>query len=1062
MGMRNSLHTVCAFVLIRGLASVVVGADPGLSLSLPSEEDGLSVSINGGAADRIYRLEVSDKLDRWWPVFAKEGLGWAQVFGSDELPRLRFFRMIESVEPQVPIDTSWANSVQLPDDPLRSKPFYIGSEFIEQSAQYFIKFTILRDDLTKVYFQNSTDYLFHYEFGVDRLPVFSGLSREAYDRQTLYFDPDAYLGAVVFVPDLDEYAIELVGQDVIPRETVRHLYQLVDAAVGRPSTMRGFYMPTFEQRAEADAAGDYWERHGIDLADAHHWIDSDQTYSSGYAIGRLVFVEGDSIEEAYADGTLRASDILLTDAVPAEIPFVQGILSLSPGTPNSHVAILAQAGGIPYAYLASPDQRLTVQSWIGTEIVLNVGESDAIEAFPLPSDFPSGLRERIAGWKTSEVEVEPIQAFGAYSLSVETLVPADNRYFGGKASNFGFLRRAIPDHSPPAIAFSFDLWREFLQQPMGGSTLAGVIDDTLSKYRWPVSDLEEMYDDLDDIRDLIEDDTVFTAAQETAIFNALNVFDADRKIRFRSSTNMEDSRTFVGAGLYESKSGCLLDDLDSDDVGPSLCDPEEKNERGVFRALRKVFASFYNDNAFLERRRFGVSEDDVGMAVLVHHSFPDEIELANGVATAEVRRWSGGTLYLRIKLVTQKGAESVTNPEGGSLPEVVEVYAYANASSGTRLYLKQHSNRVAIGGYVMEWEADYRLLSDLLEAAVLAFDAYGDNSQRPFYTLDFEYKKMGPDGDVVVKQIREVPAGGTQGLSTVLIGGDETEWEVFQGENSDVYAIHRLKNRMKLTFEHRVFDEEGVGENFVRNAEWVHRMAGSTITLRQGAPASWPSASHQSQFDQSWNEWSVSDSWTETVFGESHATVSLTVGDGAYYAPTSSPLRHGATLHLDLSAAYQAPVTYWDYLGRKVVRSEETVMLIPRQEETVTEEDLLQQRNFATEDASVSVDIRFYWPPYPGAAAGYTAPLRAWDRTVITGLTTSPITLTDYFSQTYRPEHHNFAENFIFEPRLAPNVTPAQLDELEARNIEYLYLVIGLGSGSGLYAVSPEGIRRKL
>ncbi|NIP95546.1 MAG: hypothetical protein GWO24_19720, partial [Akkermansiaceae bacterium] len=66
------------------------------------------------------------------------------------------------------------------------------------------------------------------------------------------------------------------------------------------------------------------------------------------------------------------------------------------------------------------------------------------------------------------------------------------------------------------------------------------------------------------------------------------------------------------------------DDTDGDEIGPSHCDPSKDNERGVFRAMRKVYASFYNLNAFIERLRHGVDESQVGMAILVHYSFPDE------------------------------------------------------------------------------------------------------------------------------------------------------------------------------------------------------------------------------------------------------------------------------------------------------------------------------------------------------------------------------------------------------------------------------------------------------
>ncbi len=61
----------------------------------------------------------------------------------------------------------------------------------------------------------------------------------------------------------------------------------------------------------------------------------------------------------------------------------------------------------------------------------------------------------------------------------------------------------------------------------------------------------------------------------------------------------------------------------------------------MFKAIRKVFASFYNENAFLERLRLGVDESKVGMALLVHHSFPDDGELANGVAVVRRRIQNG-------------------------------------------------------------------------------------------------------------------------------------------------------------------------------------------------------------------------------------------------------------------------------------------------------------------------------------------------------------------------------------------------------------------------------------
>ena len=132
----------------------------------------------------------------------------------------------------------------------------------------------------------------------------------------------------------------------------------------------------------------------------------------------------------------------------------------------------------------------------------------------------------------------------------------------------------------------------------------------------------------------------------------------------------------------------------------------------MFRAIRKVFASFYNDNAFLERLKYGVDESQVGMALLVHHSFPDEIELANGVATMERSSGSGlGPWTWSARL----GAVSVTNPPMDAVPERVRI---DKGPWGVTLWIEQRSSLVPLRqAAVMEWEADYVSLYELLAKA---------------------------------------------------------------------------------------------------------------------------------------------------------------------------------------------------------------------------------------------------------------------------------------------------------------------------------------------------------
>ena len=70
--------------------------------------------------------------------------------------------------------------------------------------------------------------------------------------------------------------------------------------------------------------------------------------------------------------------------------------------------------------------------------------------------------------------------------------------------------------------------------------------------------------------------------------------------------------------------------------------------------------------------------------------------------------------------------------------------------------------------------------------------------------------------------------------------------------------------------------------------------------------------------------------------------------------------------------------------------------------------------------------------------AGYTAPVDRWVATTIGGLSTEPVELQGYFSQTYRPEHHNFEENFLFDPHLEEGIAPACLAEWDTLGIRAL------------------------
>jgi hypothetical protein len=952
--------------------------------------------------------------------------------------------------PAAAYDDHYAPTFDFPDD-----PYAVPSN---DSSSGWVKFLVMTDDLSTVYFQDSILYPFHYDFAVNELDPFIGMTPSEFDAVTLYLSGQlAVMGAVILPPtfqgqhDVDEYGIQFVGMEPYSRQTIRDLFDLVVSKINAGPQVDPYYFPTFEQREVAAQNEAWFASQGIIVSSVDRWFDDNNCYSTGYALGELKYFPGTQIESAYLDGLLLPEDILLTDAIPAEIPFVQGILSLSATTPNSHVVILAQSYDVPFAHLAVTNDVQHAQELVGNKIALRATEDTwgncGVKMVDIENELDPPTIDSILALKDPPTPaIAPMAPYGAYDESTENLQPSDIDHFGGKAANYGLLRDAIPDESPAAGGYSFDLWNAFMDQTItGGLALRAEIADRLSSHAiWPPADVRALTEELDDIRDLIKDDTetTFSGPLRAAILDALQEpqygFDPDSKIKFRSSTNVEDSDTFIGAGLYSSYSGCLADELDGDTDGPSICDSTDFDERGIFRAIRKVYASFYNDNAYLERLRHGIDEAQVGMAVLFHHSFPDEFELANGVGTLTRDELGRLSAYL----VTQDGASSVTNPEPGAVPEevLVEIDTDTDGTvSGITPTVIEYSNLVPLGQEVMDFPNDYADLTWLLLDVAAEYELATGITE---YTLEYEYKKVSPGGAAIplggltVKQVRRIPELDDSPITPFLINEPAT-YCTFQGEYGNVYSNHRLRSIFTLDTRNMWMTPENLQQGIYEFGH-LQYAEGCQLLTYSGPFADWPMATHafSSEQEESTLGWSF-------FFLQNPRTYTMTT-DGI---PTTATLQEtplvfqsdfhgwwGTPLHVD----YLYEVINGDWMGGETTLFDDIVL---RQCPTPGMIGPEPQVRSVEEPGVVTVTTTYYWPPEPGGiTAGYTAPLILFVDTVIDGLTTVPITLTEPYAQSMRPQHHNFTEDFIFEPGRDPSVTPQQLAELAAADVRVIYM----------------------
>jgi len=202
-----------------------------------------------------------------------------------------------------------------------------------------------------------------------------------------------------------------------------------------------------------------------------------------------------------------------------------------------------------------------------------------------------------------------------------------------------------------------------------------------------------------------------------------------KNFRFRSSTNAEDIDGFNGAGLYESKTGILNDTVKSFE-----------------KAIKEVWASVWNENAYWERELFGINQQNIAMGVLVHRSFPKEI--ANGVIiTKNVYRDN----FPGITVNVQKGENSVVKPGKNEVCEQFTVYDFnpfdgpsadldvdytsnSNLNNNKPILTAREINKI--------YKASKRIEAEMY------------HYWKKATAVDIEFKIVGKDRELYIKQVR--------------------------------------------------------------------------------------------------------------------------------------------------------------------------------------------------------------------------------------------------------------------------------------------------------------------
>jgi pyruvate, water dikinase len=625
-------------------------------------------------------------------------------------------------------------------------------------------------------FQDMHDASWHLEF-LSAFPAFGGLDLETYlnlvlRRRTrtlwggavqLWPGAEHALTGVPGVVSFSVYADEGV-QDQLTVDDVIDVHARLSGCVGFAPQLVFLAQGPLQTALVRDQP-EAFSAAGIVATDAATLAGAGvEVYTEGTGYGTLVVAESTSGLE------VGQRDVLVLESAPNDIGIVAGLITSQPQTLHSHVNLLLGEKGIPNARIPGARQRAELLALEGTLVRIRA-DAQGVEV------TPATVEQAQEHWNQTRPDVGQPRA----DLSVRGLgvygnpdgVAADA--YGVKASNVAELCLAFgPDEAPCGFGVPFSAYRAHVVQHGVDTQISAFLADPRRH-----ADPEWRRGALDDIRDTIRDGAVdpdLLATVEVQVRAWLGPEAETTRLRFRSSTNVEDLEALTGAGLYDSRSGCLGDDLDGDDVGPSRClsdreaaalrqllddsrrrlaaDPEQTwlaariedlegdltKEKPIARALPRVWRSLWNDRAWMEREYYGIDHQLAYMGVAVNPSFV--LEQLDAVVVTNLDGDPRGPLF---RVVTQAAPESVVRPEDPSaVAEVRTVRRGADGLVDDTLWVESTAGADLWGEQFLElMDVVFRVHDHF---ASYVYDDLG-------IALDLEVKRTD-QGRVVVKQIR--------------------------------------------------------------------------------------------------------------------------------------------------------------------------------------------------------------------------------------------------------------------------------------------------------------------
>jgi hypothetical protein len=517
-------------------------------------------------------------------------------------------------------------------------------------------FVIDRKDANKIYYVNSQRFRFHKDF-VNGTYLSLERGQEFFRNNYLNENRRFILGTLAWQAPVKRYTFEYWEGDLATAELIKTTADVIRKTFFEPVA----YKPN-SLRQEQESA----KVAGLDRVTQSD-IAREQEYQAlnvAKGIGRIHIV--DKLDEHVEIGF---NEILVLNEVPLSLPPVAGVIISKPSTPLSHINLLVKGWGVPNAYIK--DAHALLKQYDGWWV--------SFETLPDKYTIKRADISQIDEYQKRLAELKKVMT-PRFDLAERRLLDLGQQRarmapaYGSKSANLGEVARSrmLGVTVPAGFGIPIYYYERFVKE----NKLEEAVFEMMNDQRF-VHDPPYRRERLAALRERFRAGKVSDELRSALLKKARAEY-AGKGLFVRSSSNVEDLPNFNGAGLYDTV-------------------PNVKEDEKLVEAVKTVWASLWNFEAYEARERANIDHSKAYMAVLVQEGVnadsagvmitTDPFDSENrgaiyisakrglGIKVVEGKRIPEQLLFLpranQVKVLTRSEEESLlTFDEAGGVKEV--------------------------------------------------------------------------------------------------------------------------------------------------------------------------------------------------------------------------------------------------------------------------------------------------------------------------------------------------------------------------------------------------------